>query len=333
MPGSFHIRQPTKRAKEESMRPILHDQKFPNAGSRRAIYTLAALLICAASAPATAAKHHAAAAAKPPAAEPTASAAPGTVVRWSAPGTKLCGMNKQSWPALHETCYYPIDLLSKPGPVTVTRKSNRRTETARITVEPFEYPTQTVDLGDIPQANPTPEEEKRAVREEAVDNKLLAHAGGPAQFTLPLGAPASPLPEGRDFGSKRVFNDTPAGQPHMGADYTINAGTPVKSVADGTVRLATNEFFAGNAVFVDHGDGLVSEYFHLSKIAVKAGQKVRKGQTLGQVGSTGRSTGAHLFFGVRWHNARINPQMLLEDPAKIPAVDMAAASTTAAKSN
>lgn len=97
--------------------------------------------------------------------------------------------------------------------------------------------------------------------------------------------------------------------------------------------FAGQEFFAGNAVFVDHGDGLVSMYFHLSEIDVKAGQKIKKGQTLGQVGSTGRSTGAHLFFGVRWHNARINPELLLGDPAEIPAVDATAASTTAAKGN
>ncbi len=301
-----------------------------------AAYTLAmaASFVCALPGAAEASKHHKAPAAEQPAAaEPTASAAPGTIVRWSAPGTKSCGMSKHSWPALHETCYYPIDLLSKRGPITVTRKGNGRAETARISVEPYDYPTQSIDLGDKPQANPTPEEEKRAVREEALDNKMFARSAGPAKFKLPLGAPASPLPEGRDFGVKRVFNDTPAGQPHMGADYTINAGTPVKAVADGTVRIATDEFFAGNAVFVDHGDGLVSMYFHLSKIDVKAGQKIRKGKTIGLVGSTGRSTGAHLFFGVRWHDARINPDLLLNDPAKIPAVDIAAASATAAKSN
>jgi biotin carboxyl carrier protein len=320
---------------EELMPPTLRNPKFPAAEIRLASYALAAAvsLICALPGSAAAAKHRAAPVAKPVAAEPTASAVPGTVVRWSAPGTKRCGMSKHSWPALHETCYYPIDLLAKPGPIMITRKGSGREETARISVEPFDYPTQTVELGNTPQANPTPEEEKRAVREEAQDNKMFAHADGPAKFKLPLGAPASPLPEGREFGSKRVFNDTPAGQPHMGADYTINQGTPVKSVADGTVRIAKDEFFAGNAVFVDHGDGLVSMYFHLSKIDVKAGQKVRKGQTVGLVGSTGRSTGAHLFFGVRWHNARINPQLLLEDPAKIPAVDVEATSATAAKAN
>jgi hypothetical protein len=72
------------------------------------------------------------------------------------------------------------------------------------------------------------------------------------------------------------------------------------------------------SLLVDHGDGLVSMCFHLSEIKVQAGQEVKKGQMLGRVGSTGRATGPHLFFGVRWHDARINPQFPLEDPRKIP---------------
>ncbi len=171
-------------------------------------------------------------------------------------------------------------------------------------------------MGDTPQADPTKAEMKRAVREEAKVARIFTRKDGPARFKLPLDAPAKPLPEGRDFGSKRIFNDTPAGQPHMGADYTIVQGTPVRSVADGTVALAENEFFAGNAVYIDHGDGLVSMYFHLSKIKVKTGQKIAKGQELGLVGSTGRSTGAHLFFGVRWHDARIDPELLLTEPRR-----------------
>jgi murein DD-endopeptidase MepM/ murein hydrolase activator NlpD len=91
------------------------------------------------------------------------------------------------------------------------------------------------------------------------------------------------------------------------------------SVADGTVGVAEDLFFTGKAVFVDHGNGLVSMYFHLSEIKVQAGQDVKKGETLGLVGATGRLTGPHLHFGARWHNARIDPQFLLDDPAKIPA--------------
>ena len=90
------------------------------------------------------------------------------------------------------------------------------------------------------------------------------------------------------------------------------------AVARGTVMMAEEMFFEGNAVFVDHGDGLVSMYFHLADIKVDAGQTVAKGVVLGHVGSTGRATGPHLFFGVRWHDARIDPKFLLEQPAKIP---------------
>ena len=139
-------------------------------------------------------------------------------------------------------------------------------------------------------------------------------------FSLPLGKPANPLPEGKSFGVDRIFNGKPAMQPHMGSDYPVPASAPVLAVAEGTVVLAQDLFYPGNAVFIDHGDGLISMYFHLSEIDVQAGQEVRKGDKLGQVGTTGRSTGPHLFFGVRWHNARIDPRFLLEDPAKIPAL-------------
>jgi len=150
--------------------------------------------------------------------------------------------------------------------------------------------------------------------------KAFARKEGPAKFTLPIGAPVRPLPEGKAFGAKRVFNGKPAPQPHTGSDYAAPVGSPVLAAADGTVLIAKDLFFAGNAVFIDHGNGLVTMYFHLSRIEVEVGQEVTKGHTLGVVGSTGRSTGPHLFFGVRWHNSRIDPMFLLEDPGKIPSV-------------
>jgi murein DD-endopeptidase MepM/ murein hydrolase activator NlpD len=74
-------------------------------------------------------------------------------------------------------------------------------------------------------------------------------------------------------------------------------------------------------------------YFHLSRIDVEVGQEVTKGHTLGVVGSTGRSTGPHLFFGVRWHDARVDPKFLLEDPDKIPSVNEASAPAEHAGAN
>jgi murein DD-endopeptidase MepM/ murein hydrolase activator NlpD len=92
-------------------------------------------------------------------------------------------------------------------------------------------------------------------------------------------------------------------------------------VERGTIVLAEDLFFEGNAVFIDHGDGLISMYFHLSDLDVSSGQEVAKGHVLGHVGSTGRATGPHLFFGIRWHDARIDPQILLHDPGKMRAIN------------
>jgi len=250
-------------------------------------------------------------------------AAPGSLVRWTAPGTTRCSMQGRSWAALQETCYYPIDLLQKPVVIEVTRVISGRRERAKVSVGPSSYGTEEIDLPDIPQANPSPEDLKRNSREQALLGKVWQRKEGPAQFTLPLGAPVTPLPEGKAFGAKRIFNAKPASQPHTGGDYATPAGSPVLAAADGTVVVAQDLFFPGNAVFIDHGNGLVTMYFHLAEIAVKAGQVVTKGHTLGTVGSTGRSTGPHLFFAVRWHNARVDPRFLLEAPATIPSVNEA----------
>lgn len=248
-------------------------------------------------------------------------AAPGTVVRWSAPGTTRCGMLGRTWAALQETCYYPIDLLKKPGVIVVARVISGRRETARIAVGPSAYGTEAIDLPDIPQAHPSAGDLKRDSRDQVLVGKAWTRPERQARFALPLGDPARPLPEGKSFGAKRIFNGKPAAQPHTGCDYATPAGSPILAAADGTVVVAEDLFFAGNAVFIDHGNSLFTMYFHLSEIKVAVGQEVTRGEVLGAVGSTGRSTGPHLFFAVRWHNARVDPAFLLGAPARIPAVD------------
>ena len=247
-------------------------------------------------------------------------AAPGTLVRWTAPGTTSCSMHGRTWTALQETCYYPIDLLQTPGVITIARVVSGHRTLARISVGPSPYETEEITLPDIPQAHPSPGDLARNARDQRLVSRVWARKEGPAKFTLPLKAPVELLPEGKAFGAKRVFNGKPAPQPHTGSDYATPAGSPVLAAADGTVVVAEDLFFAGNAVFIDHGNGLVTMYFHLSQIKVVVGQEVAAGQALGEVGSTGRSTGPHLFFGVRWHGARVNPLFLLEAPSKIPSV-------------
>ena len=281
---------------------------------RTAALVLVSALVCAPSSPSSAAE------AKASTRAAALSAVPGTLVRWSVPGTVRCQMSARSWAPLGDTCYFPIDLEQKPGVIRLARQGQGRSETARITVERRNYGTQEIELPDIAQANPSPADLKRNARERILLARVFQRKEGPARFTLPLGKPANPLPEGKSFGVDRVFNGKPAAQPHMGTDYPVPASAPVAAVADGTVLLAQDLFYPGNAVFIDHGDGLVSMYFHLSAIDVQTGQEVRKGDRVGQVGTTGRSTGPHLFFGIRWHNARIDPRFVLEDPARIPAL-------------
>jgi murein DD-endopeptidase MepM/ murein hydrolase activator NlpD len=230
-------------------------------------------------------------------------------------------MRARSWAALEGTCYYPIDLLDKPGPIAIAISGSGPKQFARISVEPNDYGTEEITLPDIPQANPSPEDLRRDARDRALLSKIWMRKEGPAKFTLPLGEPVRPLPRGKSFGVKRVYNGKLAEQAHMGSDYDAPVGSPILAVAGGTVVLAKEMFFEGNSVFIDHGDGLISMYFHLSEIKVQAGQEVKRGETLGREGATGRATGPHLWFGVRWHDARIDPHFLLENPDRIPAVN------------
>jgi hypothetical protein len=256
---------------------------------------------------------------EPPAA--AIEAPPGAVVRWSVPGTKRCGMGRRSWAALQETCYYPIDLAEKPGVLRVSRHGAGAVAYATIRVLAAAHEREDIVLGDIPQAHPSRADLKRNVRDQALVARVWTRREAPAQFTLPLARPAASLPAGKGFGSMWLFNSPPgSSELHSGADYALTTGTPLMSVADGTVVLAADLFFTGNAVFIDHGDGLVSMYFHLAELKVHPGQKINKGDSIGLSGATGRITGPHLHLGLRWHGARIDPALLFADPAKLPAI-------------
>jgi murein DD-endopeptidase MepM/ murein hydrolase activator NlpD len=94
----------------------------------------------------------------------------------------------------------------------------------------------------------------------------------------------------------------------------------VLAAEDGVAVLVADHFFAGNSVYLDHGGGLITMYFHLGRVDVGPGQHVTRGSVLGVVGATGRATGPHLHFGVRWHGARVDPALLLGPIAAIRTV-------------
>jgi murein DD-endopeptidase MepM/ murein hydrolase activator NlpD len=125
-------------------------------------------------------------------------------------------------------------------------------------------------------------------------------------FAYPVDADISDL-----FGVERVFNGT-VESTHQGLDFRVPGGTPVEAVNSGQIILARPLFFEGNCVVIDHGQGLLTLYLHLSKFLVKEGDAVRKGQEIGLSGGTGRATGPHLHLAVRLQGVYLNPQVLLK---------------------
>lgn len=114
------------------------------------------------------------------------------------------------------------------------------------------------------------------------------------------------------FGSQRILNGKP-GNIHNGTDFNAEEGDSVYAITDGIVRIAGKDFFYnGNFIMLDHGQGLTSVYLHMSKLIAKVGQKVKKGELIGLIGSTGRSTGPHLHLGIQWYKKRIDPMSLFE---------------------
>ena len=112
------------------------------------------------------------------------------------------------------------------------------------------------------------------------------------------------------FGSQRTFNGVRQSV-HQGLDFRAATGTPVTAISGGRVILARDFFFEGNFLVIDHGQGLLSLYLHLSAFKVKEGDTVSKGRLIGLSGGTGRATGPHLHLAVRWQGVYVDPATLL----------------------
>ncbi len=157
---------------------------------------------------------------------------------------------------------------------------------------------------------PDPEQLKKIAADKAIKQAVFAK-GNEAQlwkgdFQAPVNAPVSDV-----FGTERVFNGAVQSR-HLGMDYAVPAGTPVHAINRGTVILAQSLYFEGGFVVVDHGQGVMSLYLHLSDFKVKEGDEVATGDLIALSGGSGRATGPHLHLAVRWQGIYLDPAVVLK---------------------
>ncbi len=168
-----------------------------------------------------------------------------------------------------------------------------------------------VGEANVPENFVEPDEasKRKIAADRILKNRAFSHLITTPQwsgdFVTPVQAKAT-----KSFGMTRMFNEELTST-HRGTDFPINEGSPVVVSNSGTVVLASELFYEGNCVIVDHGQRFFTIYMHLSKIGVNVGDKLRKGERLGLSGQTGRVTGPHLHLGVRWNGAYLDPMKLL----------------------
>jgi len=195
--------------------------------------------------------------------------------------------------------------------VVITIEKNGVKEKITKRVQKRKYNIQKIDGLEEKKVTP-PEEVYERIKKE---NKLIAKARAidsdldffKDKFMIPVD---DAIITGV-YGSQRILNGKPK-WPHYGLDFAQKEGTPVKAMLDGTVTLAESDlYYTGGTLIFDHGHGISTLYMHMQKILVKKGQKVKQGDIIGTVGSTGRATGAHLDIRLNWFDVRLDPATAL----------------------
>jgi murein DD-endopeptidase MepM/ murein hydrolase activator NlpD len=213
----------------------------------------------------------------------------------------LLGIDMQDDPGTYE-----LAVEVKQGEQAKQLSFNVLVAKEKFAVEHLNLPKEKVDLDEKAVARWKAEQEQ--VKQALVENSRLRLWR--SDFLEPVNGKRTGI-----FGSVRIMNGKPR-NPHNGEDIGAPLGADVAASNDGVVRLTVDHVFSGKGVFIDHGLGFYTMYFHLSEILVKDGDLVTAGQIIGKVGATGRATGPHLHWGVKLNGARVNPYSLLDLPFK-----------------
>lgn len=204
----------------------------------------------------------------------------------------------------------PVDRTDTIGITLVLRSSGPPdTVWTHIAIGTGDYPHETLRVAPS-MARPDSAAERR-IEEEIARARAVSRASHdtPKQWAGPFIRPR-PGRITSPFGTAREYNGEVTSR-HLGTDFAGAVGAPVYATNDGRVALVARFYLAGNVVYLDHGDGLVSAYFHLSRTLVKVGDVVKRGQRIGNVGSTGRVTGPHLHWVMRYGTVTVDPMSVL----------------------
>jgi biotin carboxyl carrier protein len=248
---------------------------------------------------------------------PRASAVPGGVITFDIPGAPdekpvvthegrpvMVVRQGTKWLAI---LGLTLDVVPGPQAIDVQQPGSDPRKIS-FDVKPKQYRTQQLKVAPA-MVNPSPENEERIARELKKMRAALETFSPDAPATLRLVQPV-PGPRSSSFGLRRVFNGE-SRRPHSGMDIAAPTGTPIKAPLGGKVIDVGEYYFNGNNVMIDHGQGLVTMYCHLSKIRVELGENVKPGDVIGDVGATGRVTGPHLHWGVSLSGAMVDPALFL----------------------
>ncbi len=228
------------------------------------------------------------------------------------PDTKVFFEDKRIAVFPHENTWVAmagIGLATKPGDYEFSiRQADGLNIKRKITVKYKKYEEQHLTIKNKRKVNPNKDDSKRIAAESKRKKKaktLFSETRPNVDFIWPVTGRISSI-----FGLRRFFNEQER-RPHGGLDIATAEGTPIKAGADGTVIDSGDFFFSGNMVFINHGQGIISLYAHLSAISVKPGDTVKQGDIIGNVGQTGRVTGPHLHFSILLNQTAIDPAFML----------------------
>ncbi len=240
-----------------------------------------------------------------------AAAVPGGVYVWQAPAdAEDVTFDGDPVLRLGDTVFVGLPISMQPGAAQLEYRLHNHTQTHGFEVVAKTYTEQHLTITNQDMVDPPPETLKR-IRSELARQRSLYNSFTPtvdlsSGFSLPLEGTTTSL-----FGHRRFFNGQPR-SPHSGLDIAADAGTPILAAGDGTVTLSDDLYFNGKTLFIDHGQGLVTMYCHMSELLVAEGDVVEQGQEIGLVGSTGRSTGPHLHWSVSLNGNRVDPTTFMQ---------------------